>query len=72
MQPSILKKNFTELEIPEELKLFMKENSFSTLEAMLKYTAKELMNMKGFSFRMVYQLMEILHQHELMDALKET
>ncbi|OED35740.1 hypothetical protein AB832_06170 [Flavobacteriaceae bacterium (ex Bugula neritina AB1)] len=71
MPPKILKVSIEVLELSEELRAFMVKNGFQTLEMILHYSGKELLEMEGFSYRMLKEFLGILHRHDCLNLFKD-
>ena len=71
MQPLILSKSVEDLDICEDIKIFMKKHHIPTLSKLLELKGYELLNIEGFSYRMLQSLLAFLYQHDCLHLFKE-
>ncbi len=71
MQPLILKNSIENLDLSKEIKTFMQKHNIHTLEKLLEIKGSELLEMDGFSYRMLQQLLAFLHDHNCLHLFKE-
>ncbi len=53
MQPLILKKSIEDLDLPEEVKKFMRKHQLLSLGSLLEIKKTELLQMEGFSYHLI-------------------
>ncbi|MBQ4818861.1 hypothetical protein [Aquimarina sp. MMG016] len=71
MQHSALKILVKALDIPDELRTFLNTNNIDNLESVIIYKIHEIMSMEGFSYRILYQLLDVLNSYDCLDLLEE-
>lgn len=67
LQPLFLKTPIEKLKIAPEVKEFMKKHEFTNLQELLKLKGKELLEMDGYSYRMLQELLSFLNEHNSLD-----
>lgn len=65
----ILQAPYSELPISNALKRFFNVHQIPTLEKLLEFRTKELLEMKWFNERMLRELIHLLEEHQLLKKL---
>lgn len=70
MTANILEINYKALPISEGMKRFFGANAIEDLSGLLEFKTKDLLTMKGFDERLLYELTCVLDDHDILDKLK--
>lgn len=70
-EPEILSMPVEKLPIIEELAVYMRHMDFKNLRELLEFTAPQLLNTPGFTYRCLRDVLELLHQHGCEELLRE-
>lgn len=68
---TILEKPLAQLPTSNEFLEMANRNQFQNLAQLLKYPVHELLNLEGFNYHLLDELIMILKANDLLDKLKE-
>ncbi len=71
MHSSILEIAILKSELSQEIKQFAEMHHIQTLDQLLQIKGSELVNMKGFSYRMLQSLLDYLNDQNALHLFKE-
>ncbi|MGB3468143.1 MAG: DNA-directed RNA polymerase subunit alpha C-terminal domain-containing protein [Cyclobacteriaceae bacterium] len=69
--PEFLQKSVDDLQLTEELIAYMRAMQFKNLQQLLEFSVSDLLNTKGFGYRCLYNLQDVLEENGCMGLLKD-
>ena len=71
MQQILLEENVKNLKISEELRHFLLTNNIESFRKLTNYSGIDIMQMEGFSYRLLYEILDFLNHIDCLSLLKE-